>query len=163
MNSPESDHSCERASRQLFDLRDGSLDGEETAALRAHLETCPRCREDLAWDDRLRDLIRDLPLPRASLGEQVRRRIRRRRLWQAGAGVAAAALLAAGFVAWQNWPRASQESVVIRPDIPPRPAGGTNELPESPILFAAPPVDSLDLLSRQQAGYVTVLRQLEKE
>jgi anti-sigma factor RsiW len=162
MNSSEPSLTCEQTSWQLFDLRDGCLSAEETAALMAHLEACPGCREERAWDDRLRGLLRELPLPRTSLGEAVRRRVRQRRRWRVGAGAAAAALLAAGLVAWQTWPRTPPESVAVRPN-PPPPPRAANDLPESPVLFAAPPVDSLDLLARQQAVTVAALRQLEKE
>jgi hypothetical protein len=165
MNSFEPSSPCDRTSRQLFDLRDGFLDAAEAEALRSHLEACPRCREDDAWDDRLRRLLREssLPTPRGRLGEQVRHHLRwRRRLWCTGAGAAAAALLAVGFAAWQNWPRAPRESVIVRPEVSPA-ARGVNDLPESAVLFAGPPVDSLDLLARQQDGYVAVLQQLDKE
>jgi ferric-dicitrate binding protein FerR (iron transport regulator) len=164
MNSLEPGSACEEASQQLFDLRDGLLNAAEAEALRAHLKDCPRCREDQVWDDRLRDLLHNVPLPtpRDGLGEQVQRRLRQRRWWRAGVGVAAAALLAAGLVTWQNWPRVLQEPVAVRPgNLPATP--GVNDLSESAALFAAPPIDSLDLLARQQAGYVAVLQQLEKE
>ncbi|HXG10017.1 MAG TPA: zf-HC2 domain-containing protein [Gemmataceae bacterium] len=164
MNSFEPTSPCERASRQLPDLRDGLLDAVQAEALRAHLEACPYCREDQAWDDRLRDLLHELPLPapRGRFGEQVRRRLRRRWWWRAGGSVAAAALLAVGLVSWQNWPRRPQEPVADHPGNPPVARRG-DELPDSAVLFAAPPVDSLDLLARQQAGYVAVLEQLGKE
>ena len=42
-------------------------------------------------------------------------------------------------------------------------AANASDVPESPVLFAAPPVDSFDLIARQQAGFVSVLQELERE
>src|SRR5262245_37569936 len=92
---------CEWALLQAFELRDARPDAPEAGLLRAHLEACPECRRTLAWDDRLAAHLRaSLPPTPAGLAEEVSRRLRRRRLLRAGVGAAAAALLAAGLLAW---------------------------------------------------------------
>lgn len=152
---------CDWASWQLCELRAGCLDATAAEALRSHLESCLRCREEQAWDDRLCNLLRDLPLPspRGGIVEKVGHRLRRRREWRAGA--AAAAVLLAGIFSWQLWSMKIRDSATLHSKS--LPAADVNDLPGSPVLFAAPPVESLDLLARQQAGYVAVLRQLEPD
>src|SRR5262245_3708717 len=77
-----------------------------------------------------------LPLPPPALARRVRHRRRRRRLFQRVAvGLAAAGCLTLGVLAWQNRPQPEQVAY---------------DVPEPAFLRAAPPVDTLDLLARQQ-------------
>lgn len=163
MNSFDPMSDCEWASGQLFDLREDALGAAETQALRAHLETCPHCRRDVVFDDRLRALFqRSNPLtPPNGFEQRVWHRLRRRQVVRSVAGVTSAALVAAGLMFWQGWLGAPAPPVSVGDPPPGSVAAG--DLPESPVLFAAPPVDSLDLLARQQAGFVSVLQELEQE
>ncbi|HEX2040182.1 MAG TPA: zf-HC2 domain-containing protein [Acidimicrobiales bacterium] len=65
-------------------LLDGELSAEEEAVVRAHLDECAACREELAAVERVRRLVRGLPV--------VERRARRR-------GPSRVAAVAAGAVA----------------------------------------------------------------
>lgn len=123
----------------------------------------PNQREEQAWDERFSASLRSLPLPAMprDLACRVRQRLRRRRQ-RAVAGLLAAATVLLGVVLWQRWPAAPQKPVALGPETPPTVAGA-NDLPESALLFSAPPVDSLEVLDRQQAALLVVLRQLDKE
>jgi mycothiol system anti-sigma-R factor len=55
---PERDALCGDAPADIEDLLDGRLDEEAAAALRAHIEVCGSCREDLAAEKELRRLLR---------------------------------------------------------------------------------------------------------
>jgi hypothetical protein len=110
------------------------------------------------WDERLAAALRALPLPPTppGLAGQVRRRLRQRKLRRAGAGLAAAVLLATGLLGWQRWPQPQ-----AAPEVAHQPA--REEQPVSPSLFAAPPVDRLDVLAQNQAGFAAALRQLAED
>jgi hypothetical protein len=100
------------------------------------------------------------PVP-VSLKWRVRGMLRRRRvLRRLAVGTAAAVLLAAGVLAWHllSGPSAGPVPVAPRGSSP---AAWVEELEESAVLVAAPPVDGLDVLARQQAAFVTLLQQLE--
>jgi hypothetical protein len=121
-------------------------------------------REEQAWDERFSAVLRSLPLPATpqNLTGSVRHRLRRRRQ-RAVAGFLAVAAVLLGVVLWQRWPTSPGDPVTRGP-VPPPPANGTNGgLPETALLFSAPPVDPLDVLDRHQAALVVVLQQLDKE
>lgn len=119
---------------------------------------------DPAWDEQLAAVFAgaSAPAPPASLSFRVHTRLRRQRLIRRStAGLAAAALLAVAVLAWQLRPA---------PPGPPDSARGPGtgpapelDVPEPAFLASAPPVDKLDALARQQAAFLTVLDQLEKE
>src|SRR5262249_20291201 len=102
MTSFDDEAKCAWASGKLFDLHDGRLDAAEAEALRSHLDACPHCRADAAWDERLGAALRDVPLPaaRGRFEGPVLRRLACRRLWHWS--MAASAALAVGVVAWQS-------------------------------------------------------------
>lgn len=111
----------------------------------------PRCD----WDERLTRLLReDAPAAPPNLFARVRRRLWRR--WTVRAGMAAALLLALGAVTFWR-PRAPGPERVDTP--PPAVA----DLPGSNVLFAGPPVDSFDVLARQQEAYLTALELPEEK
>jgi anti-sigma factor RsiW len=148
MDRPDRASECDRAAGQLF----GCRDADETAALRAHLDACPHCRQAWAWDVRLGDRLRGLPSPTppTGLAAKVRHRVRRRRLRRVGLGAASAVVLLAGTIATLPRPR---------PVAPPS-ASAPNESPESALVIPLPPVDPLDRLARQQDGYAAVIQQM---
>lgn len=121
-------------------------------------------------DPRLQDRLRALPLPETPSGleSRVRGRIRRRRI-QRGvlAGVAVIAPLVALFV-WQPW-AVAPVPIVQQPQPQPAPvaqvaAAAPREIPtdDLAILFAPPPVDSLTIVDRRNAGTVAALNRLEE-
>jgi Putative zinc-finger len=163
MNGREPVVGCEEVERLLFELRDGVLEGVAAESVRSHLAGCPSCRGAQAWDVRLHDLLHDevLPEPPPGLAAAVSRRVRRRRRIRAAlVGAAAALLLAGAGVAWRL--RTEPGAAVVDAKTTSAPGNG-DDLPESLVLFQPPPVDSLDVLSRQHSGYVAVLQTLGKE
>lgn len=44
---------CRKCRARIFDYRDGALAPRETAAMKAHLEGCPRCRAELETEENL--------------------------------------------------------------------------------------------------------------
>ena len=54
---------CRDLKIELQELADGSLSDERTAAISAHLATCPLCRDELAFLRSLRNELRALPRP----------------------------------------------------------------------------------------------------
>ncbi len=117
------------------------------------------------WDNHLRATFAAAPAPATppGLSFRVQRQLHRRKLLlRGGASAAVAAVLALCILAWQSWPERP-----TRPEF----AGARNaqpvpveaELPEAAYLRSAPPVDTLDLLARQQAAYRTLLDDMEKE
>lgn len=163
MDSTEFSPDCERVARQLADLREGRLEATQAEALRAHIDSCAQCSADATWDEQFPNLLRAASPagPVNSIEERVRRRLRQRVIWRSGWRAAAAVVLAAGLFIWQVGPRFAHVNR-SRPDSW-LPAVAVNDLTESPVLFAAPPVASLDLLARQQAGVVAVIQELEQE
>gem|GEM_PF-3258205 len=67
--------SCEELSEELSAYLDGELSSQERAALEAHLERCPRCREELASLRAVSTLVASLPQVEPS--EQFRRALNR--------------------------------------------------------------------------------------
>ena len=61
---------------------DGALDAEETARVAAHLQECPRCRDQAEGERLLRARLRALPSlePRAGLEDALRAKLRARRV-----------------------------------------------------------------------------------
>jgi hypothetical protein len=162
MSSPEHWSECEWALQELA-ARDGQLASAQR--LQTHLASCPACRSAQAWDQRLAEIVSGCPFPRTPDGllGSVRHGVRRRRLLQrATVAGAAAALLTLGFVVWNRPHEPSHPPMASPPEkqISPAPA---NDLSEWAILGSSPPVDPLDVLSRQQAAYAAVLLQIEKE
>jgi len=113
-------------------------------------------------DERLRETFKEAlfpPTPR--LESLVRRRLGRRRL--AIRGGAVAAVLAA--VVWAvDWGRSHSplEQVAQAPQNQSI-NDHASEMADLPVLFASPPVESLDLLAHQQAAFMTALEQMETE
>lgn len=54
---------CRGAARLLTRLPDGNLSPRESAALQSHLDACPGCRREARQLRRIRELLRDEPLP----------------------------------------------------------------------------------------------------
>jgi hypothetical protein len=164
MNS--SDRSpCEWASQQISELRDQGLDAAAAAILFDHLSECVRCREEADWDNRLGTVLCRMPLPAPSsaLRQKVQRCLYWRRLRRVAFGAATAAMVGGVIVASQFGARLPRTSFFAPTGAPLESAAG-NDLIESRMLFAAPPVDRLELLARQEAGFVAVLREaLEEE
>lgn len=163
MDYSEFSLNCDWAAQQLAELREDRLDAAQAAALRYHLDSCAQCSADATWDEHFAEMLRAAnPVePQSKALERVRRRLRRRIVWRSAMSVAAAALLAAGLLVWRTETQFARNNRL-------HPNSSTavvaaNDLPESPVLFAAPPVDSLDLLARQQAGVVAVIQELDQE
>src|SRR5689334_87605 len=113
-------------------------------------------------DDRLRETFKETlfpPTPR--LESLVRRRLGRRRLAIRGGAVAAALVAVVWAVDWGR-SRSPLEQVAQAPQSQSI-NDHANEMADLPVLFASPPVDSLDLLAHQQAACVTALAQMEQE
>lgn len=108
------------------------------------------------WDhDLAASFISDpLPLAPAGLAARVLQRVRRRRRQRRTVGGAALLLLVA-FLTW----------FTFSSTLPPMPPGQPKsyDVPEHAYLQSEPPVDTLHVLGRQQAAYLTVLDQMEKE
>ena len=155
--------SCDLVQGHLFEFRDGGLDLATAEAVQGHLAACAACRATAAFDSRLTNLLRaDAAEPPITLIAEVRSRVRRSRKWVTAASYAtAAAVLVAGALGvWRPWAGTGQTIVethhVSRPP-------AADDLIEVATLFEPPPVDSLDVLARQQRGYVTVLHRLGEE
>jgi mycothiol system anti-sigma-R factor len=56
--SPIDRLTCEQTFERLEDYLDRELSAEETAAVRAHLETCAVCAEEYAFEARVLDQVR---------------------------------------------------------------------------------------------------------
>ncbi|MBD8868389.1 zf-HC2 domain-containing protein [Nocardioides donggukensis] len=77
------DESHRRLREQLGSYALGHLSGQESAAVRAHLDGCPACRAELAEIEPVRrgldlvdpGLLADPPTPPAWLGERIRERV----------------------------------------------------------------------------------------
>jgi len=161
MNEAKPANECATIAEQLFELRDGSLDAATESAVRAHLARCAACRAAFAFDSRLAVVARtdDAPSP-AGVMTEVRRRLRRRRRIAALAYTTTAAILVAGVLGmWRPW--AAEQRVVVESNRP-APARPVDDV-DVATLFEPPPVDSLDVLNRQQTGYVVALRRLGEE
>jgi anti-sigma factor RsiW len=161
MSNPDPSTPC-AWSLQRFELRDHELAPDESERLRAHLAACPHCRQENAWDDHLIRLLRQPPLPPppTRIAARVRLRLARRRLVRAGGAVAAALALAFGLSGGQ--PEPPRHELPTRVRHAPQAGGGAQDIPGSPVLFAGPPVDPLDVLSRQQSAYLAVLAHPEE-
>jgi ferric-dicitrate binding protein FerR (iron transport regulator) len=161
MNEPKPTNECETIAGLLFELRDGSLDAATEAAVRAHLTRCAACRAAFDFDSRLANRLRadNAPSP-SDLATRVRGRLRRQRRIAAIAYATAAAVLVAGVLGiWRPWARSEVAIVESNRPAPTPPAGDIDVA----ALFEPPPVDSLDVLNRQQSGYVVALRRLGEE
>ena len=91
---------CENALELMNRELDGALTEAESAALRAHLDACPDCRETWRQLHELDALLQESELePPAALHDGVMRAIRQeqkrkpRRAWLPAAAIAAAAVL----------------------------------------------------------------------
>ena len=116
---------CENALELMNRELDGALTEAESAALRAHLDACPDCRETWRQLHELDTLLRESELePPAALHEGVMREIRQeqkkkpRRAWVPAAAIAAAAALVllagrAGLIALPGFEQADVISVNI--------------------------------------------------
>ena len=162
MISPEPIGECEAMQRLLFELRDNSADPATMESLRVHLAVCPNCRAAQSWDARFQEVLHSEVLPEpsprlaAAIGTRLRARRRRR---NAGLiGIAASLLIASGLVAWLTEPE-RPVLVNVKKPLSPLVADDIAVLP----LFQPPPVDSFDVLARQQNGYVAALRMMGKE
>ena len=103
------------------------------------------------WDRQLAAAVAadSMPTTPAGLALRVRHRLRRRRLFvRAAAGMSVAAVLIVGVLAWQFRPQPEQFA---------------HDMPEPVVMRSGPPVDKLDVLARQQAAYLAVLNEMEKE
>jgi anti-sigma factor (TIGR02949 family) len=153
---------CQTIQEQLFELRDGDLDAAAAEAARAHLTACARCRAAAAFDTRLEGLLRSESVPPAPTGlaAEIKTRLRRRRRASAIAYATAAALIVAGaIVLWWPWNGSQVQIVESNHTVATPPADEVDVA----VLFEPPPVDSLDVLNRQQTGYVTALRRMGEE
>jgi hypothetical protein len=153
---------CELVERQLFELREASLDDAATGAVLAHLARCSNCRALVEWDRRFTETLRThVPETPSAIPYRIANRIRRQRRRVAAIAYAmAATVLIAGVLSiWRPWTHEGQTIAEFRGKSPTR----SDDLAELPILFDPPPVDSLDVLARQQNGYVVALRRLGEE
>lgn len=97
------------------------LDALEREALTQHLETCPACAEaakaELAFDDAVGPVLRDVPVP-ADLRRKVLKRLAAERgsvPWKPVLAAAALILIAlSAGITWKNWPlpEASMAAVI---------------------------------------------------
>ena len=153
---------CDAIQEQLFELRGGELEAAAAELVRAHLVGCARCRTAAAFDTRLSGLLRSerVPTVSAGLAAAVKTRLRRRRRVSAIAYATAAALLIAGaLVLWRPWGGSQMQIVESNHALATPPADDVDVA----VLFEPPPVDSLEVLRRQQTGYVTALRRMGEE
>ncbi len=105
---------CERYNEKLSALCDGALSHADSERVRAHLDSCRRCTEDLAELKALKALLRGLPQPepRTAFWADTHRKVRlhaasgarpARRLFaprmHIGWGIAAAAIFVVGILA----------------------------------------------------------------
>jgi hypothetical protein len=157
MSEPKPELNCDLVERELFELRDGG----EYEAIRSHLAICSRCKALADWDRRFADSLRaESPDAPSSLSSIVQDRVRSRRRLSALAYATAASVFIAGVLGiWRPWNLERQSVVEVRGKTPMR----SDDLAELPMLFEPPPVDSLDVLTRQQNGYVVALRRLGEE
>lgn len=161
MNQPNPADDCDTIAQQLFELRDESVDAVTEVAIRAHLARCAACRAAFEFDTRLADRLRADSAPSPSgLATTVRGRLRRRRRIAAIAYATAATVVVAGVLGiWRPW--AGNEVAIVESNRPaPTPPADDVDVAA---LFEPPPVDSLDVLARQQSGYVVVLNRMGKE
>ena len=113
-------------------------------------------------DARIQGALAQFP-PTPRMEPLVRARLRRRRRIRcASLGAVVGAFVAAGTFGWRHFSQPENPSVAILPIDANR--GNSDGDPYlGDILFASPPVDSLETLALQQARYVSVLHQLESE
>lgn len=112
-------------------------------------------------DDELRASFRSAAFPPTPLLEaEVRRRLNWRRLTKIRGCVGAGLAIAVLAIVWQ-WPRPNDRDAVAtqRQSLDAQ----TLELTELQVLFASPPVDSLNRLARQQVALVSAVDQIVKE
>jgi len=128
-----------------------------------HLSECEACRTLAEWDARFTTDLRNVswPAPSASLANSVREKVsqRHRRFWLSGFASAALVLVAVALVAIQP----SRELTVVEVHRDGPTAVAADDFRELAGLFQPPPVDSLDVLSLQQNGYVAALNRMGKE
>jgi hypothetical protein len=114
-------------------------------------------------DERLRRALHSLAVPETPAGmeSRVQSRLRNRRVQQAAGVTSIAAILLVGLFAWQPWggepvgPDPQQPQIFAQ--APPR------EIPadDLAVLFAPPPVDSLDVLARRDAVSIAAISRME--
>jgi anti-sigma factor RsiW len=150
---------CDEVELLLLELRDGELDTPTAEAVQSHLAECARCQRTQAWDAKLPRILCNeaLPAPPVGLVAEVRRRVRRRRRWLMPLATAASLAVCATLAAWQPWVVNNEIQVVVH-----APAA-SDDFAEFAMLFEPPPVDSFEVLGRQQSGYVAVLKRIDKE
>jgi anti-sigma factor (TIGR02949 family) len=152
---------CQAIQEQLFELGDGDLDAAAADAVRAHLAGCARCRAAATFDARVAGLLRSESVPPApaALVAEIKTRLRRRRRVSAMAYATAAAVLIAGALGlWRPW--ATRVQIVESTHTVAIPPADDVDVA---VLFEPPPVDALDVLNRQQTGYVTALHRMGEE
>ncbi|MFQ5566172.1 MAG: anti-sigma factor family protein [Paracoccaceae bacterium] len=57
---------CTHINERLGDFVDGTLDARETALLQGHVASCDACRQTVEAEHRLRELLKDYPVPTPS-------------------------------------------------------------------------------------------------
>lgn len=154
---------CEAVQSLLMEGHAGSLLPAAKIVVDEHLAQCGTCRTLADFDARFTTNLRSESSlsPSASLARSVRGKIsqRRRRLWVSGFASAAMVSVAVALIAIQP---SRELSVAEVPRTGPAPVA-VDDLRELAGLFQPPPVDSLDVLSRQQNGYVVALNRMGKE
>jgi hypothetical protein len=167
MNAPERDIDCEIVQQHFFELRDGTLDSASMEHVQSHLQVCERCRRVQAWDNQFAEMLREneSPISPAQLLGDVRGRVRRRRRMRTAMSFAAAAAIIVGvaLVLCRPWRDAREVRPIANRPEQPATNFATDDLAELSVLAEPPPVDSLDVLARQQSGYVSMMRRIGEE
>ena len=157
MNHQKREVKCELVERELFESRDGGVDED----IRSHLANCSHCRALADWDRQFAETLgaEILTVP-STVSTRVRDRLHsRRRLTTFAYAMATSVFIAGVLGIWRPWNFEQQSIVEVRG----KSLARTDDLAELPMLFEPPPVDSLDVLTRQQNGYVVALRRLGEE
>jgi len=157
MSESKPEVNCQSVEHEIFELRDGVIDD----VIRSHIVNCSRCRALAEWDRRFAESLRgEASVAPSILSAQIRSRVKTRRRLSTITYVTAATVLIAGVLSfWRPWNHEGQTIAELRGKSPAQ----SDDLAELPILFDAPPVDSLDVLGRQQNGYVVALRRMGEE
>ncbi|MCC6419840.1 MAG: zf-HC2 domain-containing protein [Gemmataceae bacterium] len=159
MSPGEPAFACAWALETILEGHDRPPDAESARRLRDHLERCPDCRKIEACERRLTRVLAGIPLPPtpADFHHRVRALVRRQRLRRrlaAGAALVVAAVLVA-FLSLGATPRPAGRPGSQSPVV------GVASPEVERFLAAAPPVEALEVLDRQQQAYLTVLEELE--
>lgn len=101
---------CHDALRLLEFARPGAteLDAADIASLETHLADCDACgslaRAERAWDDRVADAMRTVPIPAIASARLMQTLGAVRRRWWQVLGLKAATVTWFGVVVWSGWP-----------------------------------------------------------